>query len=131
MQIDPQQKRGGVGSDPAFEAKINERWENFINGVFEKMNGTIEEKQKVLRQRILRFFQNYHLDSERFYTERKEISSQNFDIGMIFQTSILVFGIDFLSIERLKLYFSPYQVEISFYDDSHCSVSFLDTNQLV
>ena len=103
--MDPQQKRGGVGPDPAFEAKINERWENFINGVIEKMDGTIEEKQTVLRQRIMRFFQNYHLDSERFYTERKDVSLQNFDCGMIFQTSILVFGIDFLSIEKLRLYF--------------------------
>ena len=84
MQSDPRQKRGGVEADPAFEARINERWENFINGVVEKMNGTIEEKQRVLRQRILRFFQNYHLDSERFYTERKEVSPQNFDLGMIF-----------------------------------------------
>lgn len=84
-----------------------------------------------MRKRILKFFQDYHVQTENFYVERRNIPMDNFDSRLIFPNALLVYGVDFLSFERIKNYFVPYQVQISIYDDSHCSIEFSDPKILV
>lgn len=95
------------------------------------MPGTEEEKDLLLRRRIQRFFQDYKLQTEQYYAQRRDIDPQRIDLGLVFSHALLLYGIDFLTLNEIRLYFAPYLVNISIYDDSHCSVEFTDAAQLL
>lgn len=39
---------------------------------------------------------------------------------MISESSLFIYGIDFMSEASIRQYFNPFEVEINIYDDSHC-----------
>jgi hypothetical protein len=88
------------------------------------MSGTDEEKDNILRRRLLKFFHNFSLEKNRYYVERREVSLDVSPPLQISNNSILLYGIDFLTESRIEQYFYPYYVSVDYYDDSHCSVSF-------
>jgi len=65
-----------------------------------------------LRKRILKFFNNYFLDKNRFYVERREVGSNGLESINISSNSILMYGIDFLTENKLEEYFYPYSISI-------------------
>lgn len=74
------------------------------------MQGTEEEKETILRKRILKNFQDYKLKSHLFYVKRREIDPASSDLSIISDRSLLLYGIDFLAEARIRAYFEPYQV---------------------
>lgn len=61
------------------------------------MQGSEEEKEKVVRKRIVKFFREYQLEPDLFYVQRREIESKNTHLSTIFPNGLLLYGIDFLS----------------------------------
>lgn len=88
------------------------------------MTGTDQEKDSILRRRLLKFFHNFSLEKNRYYVERREVALDVSPPLQISNNSILLYGIDFLTEAKIEQYFYPYYVSVDFYDDSHCAVSF-------
>ena len=62
---------GGLAYDSGFEREVNSRFDNYYNNIKLGMQGSEEEKDNILRRRILKFFQDYHIDTNLFYIERR------------------------------------------------------------
>lgn len=61
------------------------------------MTGTDEEKDSILRRRLLKFFHNFSLEKNRYYVERREVMLDVSPPLQISNNSILLYGIDFLT----------------------------------
>lgn len=79
----------------------------------------------------MKFFHNYSLEENRFYVPRREINSQNNPFLRISDNCIMLYGIDFLTERKISQYFAPFETNVEFYDDSHCSVSFPDYDKMM
>ena len=80
------------------------------------MKGSEEDKEKVIKKRILKFFREYQPDL--FHVQRREVEPKT--TQSIFPNGLLLYGIDFLSEERIISYFQPYHIDVVIFDDSHC-----------
>lgn len=49
------------------ESQIDQKWKAFYENLKRSMTGSEEEKETILRKRILKNFQNYNLESHLFY----------------------------------------------------------------
>ena len=85
-----------------------EKWKNFYERVKKNMSGSEEEKETILRKRMLKYFHDYRLETDLFYIKRRDISSSSIDLSLISVTSLFLYGIDFLSESRIKQYFEPF-----------------------
>jgi hypothetical protein len=88
------------------------------------MSGSDQEKDNVLRRRLLKFFHSFSLEQNRYYVQRRDIDRTANSEVQISNNSILLYGIDFFPETKLEKYFHPFEVAIEYYDDSHCSVTF-------
>ena len=82
-----------------------ELWKKYYDQVKKNMSGTEEEKDIILRKRLLKYFQDYHLESDLFFIKRRDQDPSSIEISNISPTSLFLYGIDFLSVPRIKQYF--------------------------
>lgn len=61
------------------------------------MQGSEEEKEMILRKRLLKFFHNYSIQENRYYTQRREINLGTNSLLQISNNSLMLYGIDFLN----------------------------------
>ena len=66
--------KGGIKHDPSFQEFVNQRWNVYFNKAKENLSGTDSEKNDILRKRIIRFFQDYHIHTDNFYVQRKDVN---------------------------------------------------------
>ena len=71
MQKEVNQPRGGLKFDQSFENTVNNRWETYYNEAKKSMTCPENEKDDILRKRILKFFQDYHIHTDNYYVERR------------------------------------------------------------
>jgi uncharacterized membrane-anchored protein len=76
--------------------KLDE-WEIYYNAVKNTLEGTDEEKEGILRRRLLKFFTNYSLEEDRFYIERREIKDPLNPFLTVMSRSLLLYGTDFMT----------------------------------
>ena len=87
---------------------LDARWEECYQNIKKQMSLPESEKDNIIRKRILKYFQNYQLATDLYYTSRQDIDPQNIDSSLIIESSLLLYGIDFLSLEKIKDYFNPF-----------------------
>ena len=110
---------------------IDLKWESYYANIKKQMKVPEDQKDIILRKRILKFFQDYKLETDIFYTPRKEVKKTNLINGFIITHSLFLYGIDFLTLDKISLYFEPYTVNVEVYDESHCAVTFSSEEQLI
>ena len=109
----------------------NTEWDAFCSHVKQTMPGSEEEKDNILRRRLLKFFQNFSLEENRYFVKKREIVIDVDNDIQFSLNSILLYGVDFMPEAKIHSYFHPYQIMIEHYDDSHCSVTFASYELLV
>lgn len=50
---------------------------------------------------------------------------------MISESSLFIYGIDFMPEALIKQYFNPFEIEIYIYDDSHCEIRYKNSLHLM
>jgi hypothetical protein len=61
------------------------------------MTGSEQEKDDVLRRRLMKFFHSFSLEKNHYYVERRELIISPSTHVQISNNAILLYGIDFLS----------------------------------
>lgn len=72
------------------------------------MSGSDEEKDTILKRRVMKFFHSFSLEKNRYYVERREVVLGNGSQVQVSNNSILLYGIDFLSEGKIERYFQPF-----------------------
>ena len=70
-----------------------QQWQNNYNEAKNMVKGSEEDKEKVIRNRILKFFKEYQTDL--FHVQRRDAEPKT--AHSIFPNGLLLYGIDFLS----------------------------------
>lgn len=93
-------------------------WDYHYHKIMCGLEGTDEEKEAIIRKRILRYFGEFKLDAESYFSIRNDVDYTT--IGLqILSTKLVMYGIDYMTIERAKNYFQGFITNIRRMDDSH------------
>lgn len=87
------------------------------------LEGSTEEKEAIIRKRILRYFGQFKIDAESYFSIRNDVDYTNPGLQII-PSAILLYGIDYMAMDRMKKYFQGFATNIRRMDDSHYLIEF-------
>jgi hypothetical protein len=76
----------------------------------------------------LRYFGEFKLDSESYLSIRSDVD-YTIPTVQVYQNKLILFGVDFMSLEKCRNYFQGFLTSIRRIDDSHFLVEFRNENE--
>lgn len=109
-------------------ANDEELWDFHYEQILADLQGSLEEKEAIIRKRILRYFGEFKIDSESYFQIRNDINPCGGNFSLI-PNKVFLYGIDYMPIQRAKDYFRGFVTTIRRIDDSHYLVEFRNDSE--
>lgn len=113
-----------------YQAHMGSQFDVLMAVIKLEIKGTDQEKNRVLKSRILKFFnhgsKSINVENE-YFRKRREPDYSNPDTVPV-GNELILYGVDFLNAKQVKHKFASLSVETQWLDDSHCRVKFQNAN---